>query len=145
MDDAAGTGTPEPGHEPPTSPPPAVGGGTGLPDNVAGALCYILGPITGILFFILDRQRAFVRFHAVQCLALTVAWFALWVVLMVVGMVLNVVPILGAIVGFFLTLGVSVAGFALWLWLMYQAYQGNTWAIPGLAPHVRRIAAESAS
>jgi uncharacterized membrane protein len=112
---------------------------------VAGALCYILGPITGVLFFILDRPRTFVRFHAVQCLALTVAWFALWMVLMVVGMVLNVVPILGAIVGFFLTLGVSVAGFALWLWLMYQAYQGNTWAIPGLAPHVRRIAAESAS
>ena len=38
-----------------SSPMPAAG--SGLPENMAGALAYVLGPITGILFFILDRQR----------------------------------------------------------------------------------------
>ena len=126
------------------SPTPGGPGGSGLPDPVAGALAYLLGPLTGVAFFILDRERDFVRFHAVQCLAVTVGWIGIWVVLMVLGVVLGFIPILGWIVQVLLSLGVGLAGFAFWLFLMYQAYQGKMWAVPGLEPHVRRIAAESA-
>lgn len=118
-------------------------GGSGLPANVAGALSYFLGPITGVVFFIIDRERPFVRFHAVQCLGVTIVWVVLAVVLIVVSAVLGVIPILGFLIGILLNIVLAVAGFGFWLWLMYQAYQGNEWEVPGLGPHVRRIAAES--
>ena len=38
---------------------------TGLSENVAGLLCYILGWITGLIFLLIDK-RPFVRFHAAQ-------------------------------------------------------------------------------
>jgi uncharacterized membrane protein len=117
--------------------------GSGLPENLAGALAYVLGPITGILFFILDRQRPFVRFHAVQCLAVCVSMVALSVALMILSTVLAFIPIVGWLVGLLLSLGLSLGGFALWIWLMLKAYQGKEWALPGLAPHVRRLADET--
>jgi uncharacterized membrane protein len=103
----------------------------------------LIGPITGIAFFIIDRPRAFVRFHAVQSIGLTIVWVVLAVALMIVSAVLGVIPVLGVLVSLALNLGLAVIGFALWLWLMYQAYQGKTWEIPGLGPHVRRLVAET--
>src|ERR1700677_163601 len=37
----------------------------GMDENVAGLLCYILGWVTGLIFFLIDK-RPFVRFHAAQ-------------------------------------------------------------------------------
>lgn len=145
MTDEAGTPSPDPAPAPETTQPtgPVAGGGSGLPENVAGALSYVLGPLTGVLFFLIDRDRAFVRFHAIQSIAVAVAWIVIWVALTILGVLLNVIPILGTIVGILLSLGVGVAGFALWLWLMYQAFQGNRWGVPGLEPHVLRIASDT--
>lgn len=125
------------------APSPAKSAGSGLPENVAGALTYLLGPITGVAFFILDRERPFVRFHAVQCIALCIVGVVLSVVLTVVDGVLALIPILGWLVGLLLSLGIGLAGFALWIWLMLQAYQGKKWGVPVLAPHVLKIAAET--
>ena len=131
------------GRGTPTNQPVATAGGSGLPENVAGALSYFLGPLTGLVFFIIDKQRPFVRFHAVQCIGVTIVWVVIAVVLMIVSAVLGVIPVLGFLVGLLLNLGLAVVGFALWLWLMYQAYSGKTWEVPGLGPHVRRITAET--
>jgi len=139
--------TDTPGSDPSRSQAPQPAGasaaGSGLPENVAGALSYLLGPITGVVFFIIDRQRPFVRFHAVQCIGVTIAWVVVAVALMIVSTVLGFIPILGWLVSALLSVGLAVVGFGLWLWLMYQAYQGRTWEIPGLGPHVRRLAAET--
>ena len=40
---------------------------TGMKENVAGLLCYVLGWMTGLIFFFVDK-RSFVRFHAKQLL-----------------------------------------------------------------------------
>ncbi len=138
-------GSPDPdAPAPKQEPTPATpGGGSGLPENVAGALSYLVGPITGVAFFIIDRQRAFVRFHAVQSIAVSIAWVVAAIVLMVVSAILGVIPIVGWLIGILLNIGLGLAGLATWLWLMYQAYQGKQWAFPGLEPHVRRIAADS--
>lgn len=130
-------------HPDPSPAPSSAPAGSGLPDNVAGALAYLLGPITGVAFFVIDKERPFVRFHAVQSIAISVVWVTVAVLFMVLSTVLGFVPILGWLVSIFLNLGLALAGFALWLWLMFQAYQGRARALPGLAPHVRRIAAEA--
>lgn len=132
------TAGPEPSQTPSTPT-----GGSGLPENVAGALSYLLGPITGVAFFVIDRERPFVRFHAVQSIAVTIGWVALVVVLMVLSAILGMIPILGWLVGVLLNLGLALAGFGLWLWLMFQAYQGREWMLPVLGEHARRISAQS--
>ena len=38
---------------------------SGLEENVAGLLCYVLGWVTGLIFFLIDK-RPFVKFHAAQ-------------------------------------------------------------------------------
>jgi len=115
---------------------------TGLDPNVAGALAYLLGPITGILFLVLEKRSAFVRFHAAQSIGLSVAWIVFWVVFTIVGGVLGAIPILGWIVGivlFLLSAVVGLAGLALWLFLMLQAFRGQEWEIPWVGEQSRAL------
>jgi uncharacterized membrane protein len=51
---------------------PSATSSTGLPDNLAGAVAYVLGPFTGIFFLVMEKQSRFVRFPAMQ--SLLVAW-----------------------------------------------------------------------
>lgn len=121
--------------------PTAPQGTTGLAPNVAGALSYLLMPITGILFFVLEKEDRFVRFHAAQSIGVGIAFFAVNVVLMVLSSVLAVIPILGWLVALALTMVVGLGGFCLWLYLMYRAYQGDEWEVPLVGPQVRRYLA----
>jgi uncharacterized membrane protein len=106
---------------------------TGLHPNAAGALAYLAGIITGILFLVIDPYKSdrFVRFHAFQSIFFNVAWIALWMAWMVVGLVLGAVT-----KGLFFLLQVPidlllmVGGFALWAFLMYSAYQGKQTKLP---------------
>ena len=44
-----------------TNPATTTPTSTGLAPNVAAALSYVLGPITGVLFLVLEKQNRFVR------------------------------------------------------------------------------------
>jgi uncharacterized membrane protein len=113
-----------------TAPPVA---NSGISTNTAGALAYLAGIITGIIFLVVDPYKSdrFVRFHAFQSIFFNVAWIALWIAWTIVGLVL------GAITkGLFFILQVPidlvlmVGGFALWAFLMYSAYQGKMTKLP---------------
>ena len=51
--------------------------GTGLDSNVAGALAYLFGALTGIVFYVLEPEDEFVRFHASQSIVVSVGFFVL--------------------------------------------------------------------
>jgi uncharacterized membrane protein len=88
---------------------------TGLDDNVAGLLCYVLGWISGLVFFLLDKEDKFVRYHAMQSIITFGA-------LSIIGGILSQVFFLGWII--------SVLGFVLWVILMVKAYQGERYKLP---------------
>jgi uncharacterized membrane protein len=92
---------------------------SGIEPSVAGALAYLLGFVTGIFFYILEKDNAFVRFHALQS---TMIFGGLFVVIMV----LKVIPVLGFILNFFL----SIAAFSIWLFMMVKASQGIAFKLP---------------
>jgi uncharacterized membrane protein len=119
---------------PESQPPPQ---GSGLTPNVAGALSYILGPFTGVLFLIISKEP-FVRFHALQSIAVSIAWVGVWMLLAVVGFILGNIPLLGWLLNLFLWGVLSLAGFVLWVFLMYQALQGREWELPIIGKQVRR-------
>ena len=88
---------------------------TGLDENVAGLLCYVLGWVSGLVFVLIETESKFVRFHAMQSIlvfgAITVA-----------GIVLGWIPVIGWVIG--------VLGFVLWIILLIRAYQGVKFKLP---------------
>ena len=92
---------------------------TGLEQNIAGLLCYVLGWITGIIFLILEKENQFVRFHAMQSIIVFGA-------LTVVSIILNFIPVIGSILGFL----IGILGFILWIILMLKAYKGEKYKLP---------------
>jgi len=92
---------------------------SGLEPTVAGALSYLLGFITGILFFIVEKDNPFVRFHALQSIIFFGSLF-------VVMIFFSIIPILGFLVNFLL----SLCAFAIWLFMMVKAGQGVAFKLP---------------
>src|SRR6202012_1719360 len=126
-----------PGPMPGAIPAPMPAAGAGLTPNVAGALAYLVGAITGILFLVIDPFKAdrFVRFHAFQSIFFNLAWIAFWIVWGIVGLMLGAVSHgLFLLIQLPINLLVSVGGFCLWLFLMYAAYQGRTFQLPIVGP-----------
>lgn len=116
---------------------PAAPGG--LTENQAGALAYLFGVITGVIMLIIDR-RPYVRFHAFQCVALTVVGIGLSIVLSILSAALSVVPLLGVLVGALASIVLGIAGLILWILLMVKAYQGERWELPWVGPWARKNA-----
>jgi uncharacterized membrane protein len=112
---------------------------TGLTANVAGALTYALGPITGVAFLVIEKENAFVRFHAAQSIAVSGILIAASIALSIVSAVLAVVPILGWLLALLLTAGLGLASFGLWLVLMYKAFSGQEWETPFAGELARKL------
>jgi uncharacterized membrane protein len=93
---------------------------SGFDENVAAALAYGLGWITGIIFLVTEPANKFVRFHAMQS---TIVFLAL----SVLTFVLQVVPFLGMLIAVFFVIPLSAV---LWLVLMFKAYQGERFKLP---------------
>jgi uncharacterized membrane protein len=92
---------------------------TGLRENTAGLLCYLLGWITGIIFLILEKDNKVVRFHAFQSIVVFGAYTVLAIIfgwIPVAGVVLNGI--------------IGIIAFILWIILMVKAYQGQMLKLP---------------
>jgi uncharacterized membrane protein len=97
---------------------PAAAGG--LTDNVAGMLAYIT-IIPAIIFLVVApyNQNRFIRFHSFQCIFFCVA-------LLILHIALGFIPI----VGWALSMILSLLSLALWVILLLKAYQGQKWKLP---------------
>jgi len=101
--------------------------------NVVGALTYLAGFVTGIVFLVLEpyKSNSFVRFHAFQSIFFNVAWIVFWIVWMILSAVLT--PLTAGVFGLIavpLVLIFTLAGFGIWIVLMVQAYQQKLFRLP---------------
>jgi uncharacterized membrane protein len=110
--------------------PAAVPGASpteGLQENVAGLLCYVVGFITGLIFFLIDK-RPWVKFHAAQSMVVFGGLFIIQIGLTFMG------GMIGGLIGFgvvsLLHLVVGLTSFVLWILLMIKAYQHETFKVP---------------
>ena len=104
--------------------PGAASAQSGLSDNAAGAIAYLTF-IPAIIFLVMEpySRRPFVRFHAIQCLGLTLLSFAVQLIL---ALVISIAHI-GAVI---LSPLVSLVFFILWLICIVSAAQGKWFKLP---------------
>lgn len=134
---ASGAGAPPP-STPSTSPT-----GTGMDPKIAAAISYIW--IVGVVFFFIEKENKFVRFHAMQSILFGIANTVIMIVLMLVGVVLTFAfgiggAMVGGIVGSLVSLLVWLVWLLFWLiaiallvGLVYaavKAYQGQKFKLP---------------
>lgn len=127
------------GYAPPQGsmpPPQAVAPSSGMTENLASALCYVLGLVTGILFLVLApyNQNKTIRFHAFQSIFFHVATIVIWIVLIILSGVMHLIPFLGAVISLLLFLVFGVGVFITWLMLMYKAYNNDRLTLPIVGP-----------
>jgi uncharacterized membrane protein len=118
---------------------PSPTSSTGLPDNLAGALTYLLGPITAIIFLVWEKQSRFVRFHAMQSLLVGVLLIIVNFALNLLDAILLRIPLIGWLFSLGLALVVGLASLVLWLALMYAAYRGQEWELPWIGHEARKL------
>jgi uncharacterized membrane protein len=114
-------------------PPPEEAGSKTMDTNLVGALTYLAGFITGIIFLVLDpyKSNSVVRFHAFQSIFFNVAWIGFCIVWMILSAVLT--PLTAGVFGLIalpLMLVFTLTGFGIWIFLMYQAYQQKLFRLP---------------
>lgn len=118
---------------------PSPSSATGLTDNVAGALAYVLGPISAAFFLVVEKQSRFVRFHAMQSLLVSVVLIILNFALNILHAILVRIPLIGWLMSLGLALVVGLASLVLWLALMYAAYRGQEWELPVIGREARKL------
>lgn len=130
----------QPMNAPLASPAVRVPGDTGMAENIAGVLCYVLGWLTGVIFLLIDK-RPFVRFHAAQSI---VVFGGLQIIQMILARVFVTslwVGGLGALsLGWLLITGVELLALALWILLMVKAYQHEEFKVPVASGIVESLA-----
>ena len=87
---------------------------TGLNENIAGLLCYLVGWVSGLVFILIESENKFVRFHAMQSIIV-------FGIVTIAGAVLSWIPVLNVLIW--------LGGVALWIVLMIKAYQGEKYKL----------------
>jgi uncharacterized membrane protein len=124
---------------PAASPVVAAAGQSQMSENLAGLLCYVVGWVTGLIFYFIDK-RPYVRFHAAQSI---VVFGGLHIINIALGMIFGMSLMMGGLGG--LSAGVmlywliGLVSFILWILLMIKAYQGERFRVPVAAELAEKI------
>ena len=123
---------------------------TGLEENVAGLLSYVLGWISGLVFMLMEKESRFVRFHAVQALILGIIGlvfsFGSWIVWIVIAIISSMLPdVLGMLVmgvTGLVMLAIVLAIFVGWIMGMVKAYQHQYFKLPLIGNFAEKFSAK---
>ena len=111
---------------------------TGLDENVAALLSYVVGWLSGLVFFLIEKDSRLVRFHAMQSLLLSggglVIIIALWIFIAVASLIVGQISgILSFLLSMLLGLVATVIGLAILVGAviaLIKAYQGQYFKLP---------------
>ena len=124
-------------NPPPVQTPPGKSS-TGLDENVAALLSYIFGWLSGLIFFLIEKDSRLVRFHAMQSLLLNVVavviGIVIWVVTVVLvlvgtqisGVISTLVSLVATLIWIVLVIGILIAV----IMCLIKAYQGQYFKLP---------------
>src|ERR1700730_5721178 len=114
-----------------------------MDENVAGTLCYVLGWLTGLIFYFIDK-RPYVRFHGAQSI---VVFGGLHIIMFALGAFFGLSLLTGGWTGFSIGFTfyrlLDIVALVLWILLMIKAHQGQRFRIPFAADVAESIFGKS--
>ena len=135
-----------------SSQPPAQAGksSTGLDENVAALLSYVFGWISGLIFFLMEKDSRLVRFHGMQSILLNVTFIVIlialyiaWaVVVIVLGMISDVLAPIGGLLFGLLILVFCIAILAAWVMCLIKAYGKQYFKLPVIGNFAEKFSAK---
>ena|SRR5215510_15151232 len=134
------------------NPPPVqtAKSSTGLDENLAALLSYVVGWISGLIFFLIEKDSRLVRFHAMQSILLNVValvagfapWFLSiisWVLISQISGVLSfLISVVVGLVAFVLGIGILIAV----IMCLIKAYQGQYFKLPVVGNMAEKFSAK---
>ena len=134
------------------NPPPVqtAKSSTGLDENVAALLSYVFGWVSGLIFFLIEKDSRLVRFHAMQSILfnvfIAITGIALWVVVFILLLISTQLPdILGSLMGLLVTLIWIVFSIGLligWVMCLIKAFQGQYFKLPVIGNFAEKFSAK---
>jgi uncharacterized membrane protein len=110
--------------DPSAAGPAPAGSNLRLDPKVAGALCYLFGCLSGLLFFVLENENKTVRFHALQ----SILFFGILSILSFLSVVLTIFT--NFVIFRMATSAIWILHFVAWIFLVIRTYQGENYRIP---------------
>jgi uncharacterized membrane protein len=131
------------------NPPPGAAGksSTGLDENIAALLAYVFGWVSGLIFFLIEKDSKLVRFHAMQSILFNVfilvvcivVWILCFILLLIAsqlpGFLSTLVWLICVIIWLALSLGLLLA----WIMCLVKAYQRQFYKLPIIGDMAEKI------
>ena len=113
-----------------------------LSNELVGALCYLVGIISGVLFLLLApyNQNREVRFHAFQSIFLSIAWILVGSIWAALSTILGELPLMGGLLAGTVAVVLGWGFVILWLLLVIQTYRGQKMVLPIIGPLAQKQA-----
>jgi uncharacterized membrane protein len=120
---------------------------TGLDANLAALLCYVFGWVSGLVFFLIEKESRLVRFHAMQAILfnvlIAVIAIVLWIVTFILILIGSQLPdIMGTLLGLVVSLiwlVFSVGLLIAWVMCLIRAYQYQYFKLPVIGNMAEKI------
>jgi uncharacterized membrane protein len=134
------------------NPPPVqtTKSSTGLDENIAALLSYVFGWLSGLIFFLIEKDSRLVRFHAMQSILfnvlIAIAGFVVWIVVAILLLILSQVSdalsglfgILTALLWLVFCVGILIA----WVLCLVKAYQSQYFKLPIIGNFAEKFSAK---
>ena len=135
-----------------SSQPPAQAGksSTGLDENIAALLSYVFGWLSGLIFFLMEKDSRLVRFHAMQSILLSVAAIVIFVVFWIIaGVATLALGYISSILSFLVWIVTVLVGGVLGLAIvvgaiicLVKAFQGQYFKLPVIGNMAEKFSAK---
>jgi len=106
---------------------------TGLTPALAAGIACVGGFLTGVVFLVLEKRNAYVRFWAMQSTLFSGFWLLIAIVLTAVTAILAAMPLIGVLFALVMWLVFALlylAGLLIWIWMLVQSFNGREWRMP---------------
>jgi len=135
-----------------SSQPPAQAAksSTGLDENIAALLSYIFGWVSGLIFFLIEKDSRLVRFHAMQSLLFNVLvavvgiglWIVLFVVFMIAAQISSALTTLLSLVSILVWVVFMIAIFGALILCLVKAFQSQYFKLPIIGNFAEKFSAK---
>jgi uncharacterized membrane protein len=107
-----------------------------LSNELVGALCYLVGIISGVLFLLLApyNRNPEVRFHAFQSIFLSIVWILVWSLWAALSTLSGELSLMGGLLAGSVAVMLGWGFVILWLLLVIQTYRGQKMVLPIIGP-----------